>query len=95
MRHRRDHAELGGQTKPRPAGTPGAGASTAVNLAINIVQISALVVFSVLALGYRSSHPTGAPALNYDGQSLSTYKYQFATNPKDGSVIRDASGVPT
>ena len=31
----------------------GAGASTAVNLAINVVQISALVVFSVLALGYR------------------------------------------
>src|SRR5579872_3373829 len=72
----------------------GAGASTAVNLAINIVQISALVVFSVLALGYRSSHPAGTPAFQYDGQSLATYTYQFATNPKDGSVIRDASGVP-
>ena len=72
----------------------GAGASTAVNLAINIVQISALLVFSVLALGYRSNHPTGAPAFNYDGQTLATYTYQFATNPKDGSVVRDASGVP-
>src|SRR5579872_6254211 len=72
----------------------GAGASTAVNLAINIVQISALVVFSVLALGYRSNHPAGSPAFNYDGQTLATYTYQFATNPKDGSVIRDASGVP-
>jgi basic amino acid/polyamine antiporter, APA family len=38
----------------------GAGASTAVNLAINVIQISALVVFSVLALGYRASHPAGA-----------------------------------
>ncbi|MEI9969696.1 MAG: amino acid permease [Terracidiphilus sp.] len=37
----------------------GAGASTAVNLAINVVQISALVVFSVLALGYRANHPDG------------------------------------
>ena len=37
----------------------GAGASTAVNIAINVVQISALVLFSVLALGYRSSHPAG------------------------------------
>src|SRR5271165_4156961 len=37
----------------------GAGASTAVNLAINVIQISALVVFSVLAIGYRSTHPTG------------------------------------
>ncbi len=74
--------------------TRGAGASTAVNLAINIVQISALVVFSVLALGYRSSHPTGAPAFQYDNQSLATYTYNFATNPKDGSIMRDSSGVP-
>ena len=72
----------------------GAGASTAVNIAINIVQISALAVFSVLALGYRANHPTGAPAFNYDGQTLQTYSFQFATNPKDGSVMRDASGNP-
>src|SRR6202142_2680759 len=54
----------------------GAGASTAVNLAINVVQISALVVFSVLALGYRASHPTGSTgptAFQYDTQSMSTY----------------------
>jgi len=72
----------------------GAGASTAVNLAINIVQISALLVFSVLALGYRANHPAGSPAFNYDGQTLATYTYQFATNAKDGSIIRDANGVP-
>jgi len=72
----------------------GAGASTAVNIAINVVQISALVVFSVLALGYRANHPTGAAAFNYDGQSLATYPYQFATSPKDGSIVRDASGNP-
>jgi amino acid transporter len=72
----------------------GAGASTAVNLAINIVQISALLVFSVLALGYRVNHPSGTPGFQYDTQSLSTYTYQFATNPKDGSTIRDASGAP-
>ncbi|HLI64351.1 MAG TPA: APC family permease [Terriglobales bacterium] len=72
----------------------GAGASTAVNIAINIVQISALVVFSVLALGYRANHPAGSPALQYDSQTLSTYSYQFATNPKDGSIMRDASGAP-
>jgi amino acid transporter len=72
----------------------GAGASTAVNLAINIVQISALVVFSVLALGYRANHPSGSVGFNYDGQSLATYSYQFATSPKDGSVLRDSSGTP-
>jgi len=72
----------------------GAGASTAVNIAINIVQISALVVFSVLALGYRANHPSGAPGFQYDGQTLATYTYQFATNPKDGSIMRDSSGTP-
>jgi amino acid transporter len=72
----------------------GAGASTAVNIAINVIQISALIVFSVLALGYRANHPAGSPAFNYDGQSLATYTYQFATSPKDGSILRDASGNP-
>ncbi len=71
----------------------GAGASTAVNLAINVIQISALLVFSVLAIGYRSSHPAGSPAFQYDGQTLATYDYQFAT-AKDGSTIRDAAGAP-
>jgi len=71
----------------------GAGASTAVNLAINVVQISALIVFSVLAIGYRSGHPAGSAAFQYDSQSLATYTYQFAT-AKDGSTLRDASGNP-
>ena len=71
----------------------GAGASTAVNLAINVVQISALMVFSVLALGYRASHPAGTPGFQYDTQTLATYNYQFAT-AKDGSTMRDSSGAP-
>jgi amino acid transporter len=71
----------------------GAGASTAVNLAINIIQISALLIFSVLAIGYRTSHPAGTPAFQYDGQTLATYSYQFAT-AKDGSIIRDANQAP-
>jgi len=71
----------------------GAGASTAVNLAINIIQISALLVFSVLAIGYRTSHPAGSPAFQYDAQTLATYSYQFATD-KTGATIRDASGAP-
>src|ERR1700758_4433366 len=72
----------------------GAGASTAVNLAINVIQISALVLFSVLALGYRVNHPTGSTgptAFQYDTQTLSTYTYQFAVD-KTGATIRDASG---
>src|SRR4029077_2773313 len=38
----------------------GVNGSTSVNIAINVIQISALVVFSVMALGYRSSHPAGS-----------------------------------
>jgi amino acid transporter len=72
----------------------GAGASTAVNLAINVIQISALIVFSILALGYRANHPAGTPAFQYDGQSMKTFTYQFATNPKDSSIMRDANGDP-
>ena len=74
----------------------GAGASTAVNIAINVIQISALVVFSVLALGYRASHPAGSSgetSFQYDTQTLATYTYQFATD-KTGATIRDSSGVP-
>src|SRR5580658_2765625 len=72
----------------------GVGASTAVNLAINVVQISALIVFSVLALGYRVNHPSGSAGFQYDAQTLATYDYQFATNPKDGTTIRDTNGTP-
>ena len=71
----------------------GAGASTAVNLAINVIQISALIVFSVLALGYRANHPDGASGFQYDSQTLATYTYQFAT-AKDGTTLRDSSGTP-
>jgi APA family basic amino acid/polyamine antiporter len=71
----------------------GANASTAVNLAINIIQISALVLFSILAIGYRVNHPEGAKALNYDSTSLATYTYNFATKA-DGTVVRDANQIP-
>jgi amino acid transporter len=68
----------------------GANASTAVNLAINVIQISALILFSILAVGYRVNHPEGAKALNYDSTSLATYDYNFATKA-DGTIIRDAT----
>ncbi len=42
----------------------GVNGTTAVNMAINIIQISALVVFSVMALSYRSSHPDGSVGLH-------------------------------
>ncbi len=71
----------------------GASASTAVNVAINVVQISALILFSILALGYRVNHPAGTPAFQYDSSTLATYTYEFATQP-DGTIIRNAAGIP-
>jgi len=71
----------------------GAAASTAMNLAINVIQISALVLFSFLALSYRISHPTGAPASQYDATTLATYDYEFATKA-DGTIIRNADQIP-
>ena len=42
----------------------GVTGSTGVNIAINVIQISALIVFSVIAIGYRLSHnKDGDPGL--------------------------------
>jgi len=78
----------------------GVNGSTAVNIAINIIQITALVVFSVLALGYRMNHPPGSVAYQFDSTSSEAYTYEFATEktmvdgkPAD-TVVRDKDGVP-
>lgn len=78
----------------------GVNGSTAVNIAINVIQISALIVFAVMALGYRMNHPPGSVAFNYDSSSGATYTYEFATVKQtvDGKQVdvidRDASGAP-
>src|SRR5580700_5222720 len=38
----------------------GVNGTTAVNMAINIIQISALIVFAIMAIAYRNSHPDGS-----------------------------------
>ena len=38
----------------------GVNGTTAVNMAINVIQISALIVFAVMAISYRSSHANGS-----------------------------------
>jgi amino acid transporter len=42
----------------------GVNGTTAVNMAINIIQISALVVFAAMAIAYRAKHPDGAVGLH-------------------------------
>jgi APA family basic amino acid/polyamine antiporter len=78
----------------------GVTGSTAVNVAVNIIQISALIVFSIMALSYRINHPAGSPAQQFDSMSGDSYTYQFATEKQtvNGAatdvILRDANGVP-
>jgi APA family basic amino acid/polyamine antiporter len=78
----------------------GVNGSTAVNVAINVIQISALVVFSVMALGYRMNHAPGSVAFQFDSASGDAYTYEFATEKQTVNgqpadvVVRDSAGVP-
>src|SRR6202030_1317813 len=57
----------------------GVNGSTAVSIAINVIQISALIVFSVMAIGYRMNHPPGSVAFQWDATTSDAYNYEFAT----------------
>ncbi len=78
----------------------GVNGSTAVNIAINVIQITALVVFSVLALGYRMNHPPGSVAYQFDSTSGDAFTYEFATSKTvvngttTETILRGADGVP-
>src|ERR1051325_8166833 len=78
----------------------GVNGSTSVNIAINVIQISALLVFSVLALGYRANHPAGSVAWQFDAASGDAYSFEFQTQKQvvNGQatdvVVRDDKGVP-
>jgi APA family basic amino acid/polyamine antiporter len=78
----------------------GVSGSTAINVAINVIQISALIVFSVIALGYRMNHPPGSVAFQFDSASGATYSYEFATTKtvangqETETIVRDSAGVP-
>jgi basic amino acid/polyamine antiporter, APA family len=75
----------------------GVNGSTSVNIAINVIQITALVVFAVLALGYRMNHPPGSVAYQFDSTSGKALTYEFATTKAaDGTdaIVRDADGTP-
>ena len=78
----------------------GVNGSTAVNIAINVIQIAALVLFAALALGYRANHPAGSVGYQFDSTSGDAYNYQFATTKATvngvttETVVRDADGKP-
>jgi amino acid transporter len=61
--------------------------TTGVNMAINIVQIAALLVFSVIAIGYRLNHAEGAPGLTLDPNGDVTAKVVVMEKDKDGKDV--------
>jgi APA family basic amino acid/polyamine antiporter len=78
----------------------GINGSTSVNIAINVIQISALLLFAVVALNYRMSHPPGSTAYQFDSQTSASYSYEYATTSQvvNGQatdvVVRDSNGAP-
>jgi APA family basic amino acid/polyamine antiporter len=78
----------------------GVTGSTAVSIAINVIQISALLVFSVMAIGYRLNHPPGSVAYQFDSTTGEAYTYEFATTQTTANgqttdtIVRDANMVP-
>ena len=74
--------------------------ATGVNIAINVIQISALLIFSVIAIGYRLSHGDGTVGwtLDPDGTAinvtLDTFKVDKDGNPvgKDDKSLLDKDG---
>jgi amino acid transporter len=78
----------------------GVNGSTSVNIAINVIQISALIVFSVIALGYRMNHPPGSVAFQFDPQTSAAFSCEFATTKTmvngtaTDTTVRAADGTP-
>ena len=66
----------------------GVGGTTGVNAAINVIQISALIVFSVMAIAHRSSHPEGSHAWVLDSTGTPTL-YAQDTMPDTSKMIAD------
>ncbi|MGD0957439.1 MAG: APC family permease [Candidatus Acidiferrales bacterium] len=74
--------------------------STGVSLAVNIIQIVALLVFSIMAIHYRVGHPPGSVAWQWDATTSDAYNCEFATTSQtvNGTatdvITRDANMVP-
>ncbi|MGD0884257.1 MAG: APC family permease [Thermodesulfovibrionales bacterium] len=76
----------------------GVTGTTAVNVVINIIQIAALLVFSVIAIGYRTQHPQGSTGFHLSNGIA--VNYQVAQEPQKDDKGKpmpqlDANGKPT
>jgi amino acid transporter len=78
----------------------GVNGSTAVSIAINVIQISALIVFAFFAISYRVSHAPGSEGRWWDSTSGASYNYvpittsQAVNGTATDVITRDANQVP-
>ncbi len=76
----------------------GVTGTTAVNVAINIIQISALLIFAVIAIGYRIQHPQGSQAFHLSNGIAVNYQVAQVVQKDDKGnpvPVMDANGKPT
>jgi amino acid transporter len=70
----------------------GVNGTTAVNMAINVIQITALLVFSVIALAYRAQHPEGSPGFHLSNGSVVSYNVdQVNVTDDKGKPVQDTN----
>src|SRR3954469_11629400 len=65
-------------------GYRGVTGTPAVNAAINVIQITALIIFAAMAIGYRVNHPEGSRGWTLDPNG----------NPINVELQVDAKGAP-
>ncbi len=76
----------------------GVTGTTAVNVAINIIQIAALLIFSVIAIGYRVQHPQGSTGFHLsNGVAVNYQVAQEAVKDDKGNPVPvlDENNKPT
>jgi len=74
----------------------GVGGTTVVNAVINVVQITALIIFSVMAISYRVNHTDGSKGIALDANGVPSAQIISAdgkTPPADVTVSYAADGA--
>src|SRR3984957_14294276 len=72
----------------------GVSGSTGVSVAINVIQITALLIFSVMALAYRVQHPDGSRGFQLVNGTPIDYVVAQEQVGEDGKPKVDDSGQP-
>jgi amino acid transporter len=72
----------------------GVTGTTGVNFAINVIQITALLVFSVIAISYRVNHPEGSKGWHLVGGVPVDYVVAEEPVLENGKPKLDAAGQP-